>query len=192
MQIGIKYHFWVFGMNWPGSEPRSRTLLANTRFTRSIGRDIYIYIYIYIYLIFIHLFSFIDCYVVNSSVFNSVSNTSGSINLDIRYKSFARKYILFQVFQYDTNNLRSIIWFQVTILISCGMVDFAVPTDHRVKLKESKRKDKNLDLTRDVKQKLLNIEVTGIPIVIVMNSWVTKGLIKRLEDLERRGRMKTI
>ena len=29
-QGGIKYHFWVFGMIWPGIEPRSPGPLANT------------------------------------------------------------------------------------------------------------------------------------------------------------------
>ena len=29
-QGGIKYHFWVFGMNRPGIEPRTPGLLANT------------------------------------------------------------------------------------------------------------------------------------------------------------------
>ena len=45
------------------------------------------------------------------------------------------------------------------------MVDFAVPADHRIKLKESEKKDKYLDLTRELK-KLWNIKVTIIPIMI--------------------------
>ena len=31
----------------------------------------------------------------------------------------------------------------------CKIVDFAVPADHRVKLKECEKKDKYLDLTRE-------------------------------------------
>ena len=31
-------------------------------------------------------------------------------------------------------------------------MDFAVPTDHRIKLKESKRKDKYLDFARELKK----------------------------------------
>ena len=31
-------------------------------------------------------------------------------------------------------------------------MDFAVPADHRVKLKESEKKDKYLDLTRELKK----------------------------------------
>ena len=47
----------------------------------------------------------------------------------------------------------------------CQMVDFAVPVDHRVKINESKKRDKYLDLARELK-KLLNMKVSGIPIVI--------------------------
>ena len=32
---------------------------------------------------------------------------------------------------------------------TCKIVDFAVPTDHRVKLKESEKNDKYLDLARE-------------------------------------------
>ena len=36
-------------------------------------------------------------------------------------------------------------------LRTCEIVDFAVPVDHRIKLKESEKKDKNLDLTKELK-----------------------------------------
>ena len=35
---------------------------------------------------------------------------------------------------------------------TCKMVDFAVPGDHRVKLKENEKKDKYLDLVRKLKK----------------------------------------
>ena len=35
-------------------------------------------------------------------------------------------------------------------------MDFAVPADHRVKLKESKKKDKYLDLARELKKTMEN------------------------------------
>ena len=70
-------------------------------------------------------------------------------------------------------------------------MDFAVSSDHRVKLKESEKKDKYLDLIRELK-KLWNIKVTFIPIVIGAFGTVIKGLIKVLEDLEIRGRVETI
>ena len=34
----------------------------------------------------------------------------------------------------------------------CKIVDFAVPADHRIKLKECEKKDKYLDLARDLKK----------------------------------------
>ena len=45
-------------------------------------------------------------------------------------------------------------------------VDFAVPVDHKVKLKESEKRDKYLDLAREIKKKTWNMKVMVIPIVI--------------------------
>ena len=73
----------------------------------------------------------------------------------------------------------------------CKIVDFAVPADHRIKLKECKKKDKYLDLARELK-KLWNMKVTIVSIVILAFGTVTKGLIKGLEDLEVGGRLETI
>ena len=74
---------------------------------------------------------------------------------------------------------------------TCKIVDFAVPADDRVKLKECEKKDKYLDLARELK-KLWNMQVTIIPIVIGAFGTVTKGLLKGLEDLEIGGRVETI
>ena len=74
---------------------------------------------------------------------------------------------------------------------TCKIVDFAVPADHRIKLKECEKKDKYLDLARELK-KLWNMQVTIIPIVIGAFGTVTKGLLKGLEDLEVGGRVETI
>ena len=71
------------------------------------------------------------------------------------------------------------------------IVDFAVPADHRIKLKESENKDKYLDLARELK-KLWNMRVTIVPIVIGAFGPVTKGLLKGLEDSEVGGRVETI
>ena len=60
-------------------------------------------------------------------------------------------------------------------------MDFAVPADHRVKLKESEKKDKYLDLTRELK-KPWNMKVTFIPVVIGALGTVTKEMIKRREE----------
>ena len=73
----------------------------------------------------------------------------------------------------------------------CKIVDFAVPADHRINLKESEKNDKYLDLARELK-KLWNMKVTIVPIVIGALGTVTKGLLKGLEDLEVGGRVETI
>ena len=43
--------------------------------------------------------------------------------------------------------------------MTCHLVDFTVPANHRVKMKESKKIDKYLDLARELK-KLLNLKAT--------------------------------
>ena len=73
----------------------------------------------------------------------------------------------------------------------CKIVDFAVPADHRIKLKECEKKDKYLDLARELK-KLRNMKVTIVPILIGAFGTITKGLLKGLEDLEVGGRVETI
>ena len=70
-------------------------------------------------------------------------------------------------------------------------MDFAVSADHRVKLKESKRRNKDLDFAREI-QKLLNMKVTVIATVIGEIGTVTKGLEKGLEELEISARVETI
>ena len=70
-------------------------------------------------------------------------------------------------------------------------MDVSVPADHRVKLKENEKKDKYLDLARELKN-LWNMKVMFITIVIDTFGTVTKGLLKGLEDLEIREREETI
>ena len=72
----------------------------------------------------------------------------------------------------------------------CEIVDFSVPADHRIKLKEFEKKYKYLDLAREMK-KLWNMKVTIIPIVIGAFSIITKGLLKGLEDLKGGEREET-
>ena len=74
---------------------------------------------------------------------------------------------------------------------TCKVVDFAVLADHRIKLKECEKKEKYLDLARELK-KLWNMLMTIIPIVIGAFKTVTKGLPKGLEDLEVGERVETI
>ena len=74
---------------------------------------------------------------------------------------------------------------------TCKIVDFAVPADHRIKLKECEKTNKYLDFARELK-KLWNMQLTIIPIVIGAFGTVTKGLLKGLEDLEVGGQVETI
>ena len=54
---------------------------------------------------------------------------------------------------------------------TCKIVDFAVPADHRVKLKESEKKEKYFDFTRELK-KLWNMKAMFILVVSGINcSW---------------------
>ena len=70
----------------------------------------------------------------------------------------------------------------------CKIVDFAVPADHRINLKEREKKDKYLALARELK-KLWNMNVTIVQIVI---GTIIKGLLKGLENFEVGGRVETI
>ena len=65
---------------------------------------------------------------------------------------------------------------------TCKIVNFVVPADHRIKLKECEKK-KYLELGRELK-KLWNMQVTIIPIVIGAFGTVTKIFLKGLEELE--------
>ena len=69
-------------------------------------------------------------------------------------------------------------------------MDFTVPADHRIKLKETEKKDKYFDLARELK-KLWNMKVAIIPIVVGAFGTVTKGLLKGLGDLEAGGQVET-
>ena len=61
----------------------------------------------------------------------------------------------------------------------------AVPADHKVKLKENEKRDKNLDLARELK-KLWNMKVKVILIIIGELGTIPKGLVKGLKELEIR------
>ena len=74
---------------------------------------------------------------------------------------------------------------------TCRTVDFADLADLRVKLKESEKRGKYLNLSRELK-KLWYTRMTVIPIVIDELGTITKELVKGLEELEIRARVKTI
>ena len=68
----------------------------------------------------------------------------------------------------------------------CKIVEFAVPADHRIKLKEIS----TLTLLENWK-KIRNMKVTIVPIVIGAFGTVSKWLLKGLEDLEIGGWVET-
>ena len=70
-------------------------------------------------------------------------------------------------------------------------MDFGLPADHRVKLKESEKKDKFLDIARELKKKW-NMKVTVISIVISVLGTLIKRLVQELEDLKVRVRRATM
>ena len=68
------------------------------------------------------------------------------------------------------------------------IIDFAVPADYRINLKECEKKNKYHNLARELK-KLWNMKGTILPIVIGAFGTSTKGLSKGMEDLEVGGRV---
>ena len=70
-------------------------------------------------------------------------------------------------------------------------MDFAVPAEHKLKFKESKKRDGYLDLARELKM-VWNIKVTVIPIVIGALVTISKWLIEKQGNLETRGQIGTI
>ena len=70
-------------------------------------------------------------------------------------------------------------------------MDFALSADHRIKLKECKKKVKYLDLAKELK-KLWYMKVTIVLNMMGAFITVTKRLLKRLEDLQSGGRVETI
>ena len=76
---------------------------------------------------------------------------------------------------------------------TCKIMDFSVSANHRIKLKVSRKKVKYQDLARELKKnKLWNMKVTILPIVIGSIGTATKGLLKVLENLEVGERSETI
>ena len=64
----------------------------------------------------------------------------------------------------------------------CRVMDFAVPASHSLKIKESEKRDKYLDLVRELR-KLRNMRVTVIPIITGALGTVNKCLEKRTEGV---------
>ena len=69
--------------------------------------------------------------------------------------------------------------------------DFAMTPDHKLKEKDGEKLDKHLDLARKW-NKVWNMKVTVIPIVVGTLGTVSKNMEKRLDEWEIRRRIKTI
>ena len=65
-------------------------------------------------------------------------------------------------------------------------MDFAVPADHWIKLKESEKRGKYQDLNRELKNPM-NMKVIVILVVIDVLSTVIQGFVQKMENLEIRG-----
>ena len=72
---------------------------------------------------------------------------------------------------------------------TCCLVDFAVSADHKVKIKESKKRDEYLDLDRVLKKKLLSMRMILIPI---FEKTIPRSFERGMEELEIRGQIETI
>ena len=72
-------------------------------------------------------------------------------------------------------------------LQNCGL---CCPGWPHIKIEKSEKKDKYLDLARELK-KLWNMKVTFLPIMIGALGTANEGLLKGLDDLEIRGQVET-
>ena len=75
---------------------------------------------------------------------------------------------------------------------TCQIEAFVVLAYNRVKLKENEKRDKYLDIDRELKKKLWNMKVTVIQIITGALATLTKGLMMYLEDLEIQRWVETI
>ena len=64
-------------------------------------------------------------------------------------------------------------------------MEFAVPTHHRLKIKENEKKDNNLDVAKELHM-ISHLRLTEILIVIGSAGTERRGFVRRLEDLEIR------
>ena len=67
-------------------------------------------------------------------------------------------------------------------------MDFVVPVDDRIKLKEREKKDKYLDFAGELKKRW-NVKVTVILIIIGVLSTVSKGGLEKKEDERRPSKL---
>ena len=71
------------------------------------------------------------------------------------------------------------------------IVNFALPTDHKGKIKEIEERDKYLDLARELRN-LCNMKLMVLPTLIGVLGTVPKVSERRLERLEIKGQIEII
>ena len=69
-------------------------------------------------------------------------------------------------------------------------MDFVVPANHKVKIKENHNSENYLDLTRELR-KLQNIKFTELPIVIGTLGTILRGLVRGLKWVGNRRTSRT-
>ena len=77
-------------------------------------------------------------------------------------------------------------------LSNSGLCRSGWPLGKTEKKKKNEKREKYLDLARELKKKLWNVKATVIPIVIGGLSKSAKGLVQGQENLEIRGLVETI
>ena len=70
----------------------------------------------------------------------------------------------------------------------CEIINFAIPCDSKIELKEQEKTEKYHDLQRELK-KMWNMKVNTTPIVIGAMEAIPKKLRKRLEQFEIKTRL---
>ena len=70
-------------------------------------------------------------------------------------------------------------------------MEFAVPAHHKVKLKDTEKRNKYLELVGELKD-IWNMKVAVIPIVTGALGTIPNGLVQGLEDLKITGQVETI
>ena len=65
---------------------------------------------------------------------------------------------------------------------NCNTVDFSVSAEHRLKVRESEKSDKYMDVAKS----LWNMKITAIPIIVGALETISRNLEMRFDELGRR------
>ena len=70
-------------------------------------------------------------------------------------------------------------------------MDFAIPAQHGIKSKEREKRDKYLELARELK-KLWNMKLTLIPTVFGALGMILKGLVRNWKTYELKDKKRSL